>query len=110
MKKFQHKEFNWKVCDDLKMIALILELQLRYKKCCFEWDKRGHVCWPSNQTTKVDAFKEKLSDLEKSSWESLMEVTSNFLGNHQWAVNENGERSHQDIIKIEKRYQSKCVS
>lgn len=230
LEKIQYNEHNWKVCGDLKVIALILGLQLGYTKyCCFicEWDSRdrkNHYVkkdWPKResltpglkniknpplvqpnniflpplhiklglvknfvkamdkncdgflylkekfpklseakikegvfigpqirQLIKDNIFKEKLSDLEKSAWESFIKVTQNFLGNHRsndyesiveellstykalgcnmslkihflhshldffpenlGAVSdEHGERFHQDISTLEKRYQGK---
>ena len=41
--KIKYDEFKWKLCDDLKVVALLLEMQLGYTKyCCFlcEWDSR----------------------------------------------------------------------
>jgi hypothetical protein len=37
----KYDKFNWKLCGDLKLVALLLGMQLRYTKyCCFlcEWD------------------------------------------------------------------------
>jgi hypothetical protein len=39
----QYGKYSWYVCGDLKVLALLLGLQLGYKKfCCFlcEWDRR----------------------------------------------------------------------
>jgi len=34
--KVKYDEFNWKLCGDLKVAALVLGMQLGYKKyCCF---------------------------------------------------------------------------
>ena len=41
--KFKYDEFKWKLCGDLKVMALLLGMQLGYTKyCCFlcEWDSR----------------------------------------------------------------------
>ena len=41
--KIQYEKYNWNICGDLKVIALLLGLQLGYtKSCCFlcEWDSR----------------------------------------------------------------------
>jgi len=41
--KIKYDEFKWKLCGDLKVVALLLGLQLGYTKyCCFlcEWDSR----------------------------------------------------------------------
>jgi len=41
--KIKHDEFKWKLCGDLKVVALLLGRQLGYTKyCCFlcEWDSR----------------------------------------------------------------------
>jgi len=53
--KIKCDEFKWKLCGDLKVVALLLGMQLSYTKyCCFlcEWDSRDkknhHVnkLWP----------------------------------------------------------------
>ena len=41
--KIKYEEFKWKVCEDLKVVALLVGMQLEYTKyCCFlcEWDSR----------------------------------------------------------------------
>jgi len=41
--KIKYEEFKWKLCGDLKVVALLLGMQLGYTKyCCFlcEWDSR----------------------------------------------------------------------
>jgi len=41
--KIKYDDFNWKLCGDLKVVALLLGMQLGYTKyCCFlcEWDSR----------------------------------------------------------------------
>jgi len=41
--KIKYDEFMWKLCGDLKVVALLLGMQLGYTKyCCFlcEWDSR----------------------------------------------------------------------
>ena len=41
--KVKYDEFKWKLCGDLKVVALLLGMQLGYTKyCCFqcEWDSR----------------------------------------------------------------------
>jgi len=41
--KIKYDEFKWKLCGDLKVVALLLRMQLGYTKyCCFlcEWDSR----------------------------------------------------------------------
>ena len=46
--KIKYDEFKWKLCGDLKAVALLLGIQLAYTKyCCFlcEWysrDKKNH--------------------------------------------------------------------
>ena len=40
--KIKYDEFKWKLCGDLKTVALLLGTQLGYTKCCcflFEWDR-----------------------------------------------------------------------
>ena len=58
----QYEKHLWHVCGDLKVIALLLGLQLRYTKfCCFlcEWDSRdrkNHYLqkqWPKRETLTV---------------------------------------------------------
>jgi len=41
--KIKYDEFKWKLCDDLKVVALLLGMQLGYTKyCCFlcGWDSQ----------------------------------------------------------------------
>jgi len=46
--KIKYDEFKWKLCGDLKFVALLLGMQLGYTKyCCFlcewdSWDKKNH--------------------------------------------------------------------
>jgi len=43
LEKIKFDEFKWKLCGDLKVVALLLSAQLGYTKyCCFvcEWDSR----------------------------------------------------------------------
>jgi len=36
LEKIQYEKYNWNICGDLKVIALLLGLQLGYTKfCCF---------------------------------------------------------------------------
>ncbi|KAL6464577.1 hypothetical protein MHYP_G00268940 [Metynnis hypsauchen] len=58
----QYSRYNWNICGDLKVVALLLGLQLGYTKyCCFicEWDSRAkesHYCrqsWPLRKTKNV---------------------------------------------------------
>jgi len=50
--KIKYDEFKWKLCGDLKAVALLLRMQLGYTKyCCYlcEWDKKNHyvnILWP----------------------------------------------------------------
>jgi len=53
--KIKYDEFNWKLCGDPKVVALLLGMQLGYTKyCCFlcewdSWDKKNHYVnklWP----------------------------------------------------------------
>ena len=48
-------EFKWKLCGDLKVVALLLGMQLGYTKCCcflcelYNRDKKNHYVnqlWP----------------------------------------------------------------
>jgi len=42
--KIKYDEFKWKLCGDLKVVALLLGMQLGYTKCCCflcEWDSRN---------------------------------------------------------------------
>ena len=39
-----HKQFNWQICGDLKVIAILMGLQAGFTKyCCFLclWDSRA---------------------------------------------------------------------
>ena len=48
----KYDEFKWKLCGDLKVVALLLRMQLTLTKyCCFtcEWDKKNYYVnklWP----------------------------------------------------------------
>ena len=55
MGRFKYDKFKWELCGDLKVVALLLGMQLRYTKyCCFlfEWESRdkknyyGNKLWP----------------------------------------------------------------
>jgi len=57
--KIKYDEFKWKLCGDLKVVALLLGMQLGYTKyCCFlcEWDsrdKKNHFVnklWPKRRS------------------------------------------------------------
>ena len=42
-RKIKYEEFKWKLCGDLKVVALLIRMQLGYTKyCCYlcEWDSR----------------------------------------------------------------------
>lgn len=44
LKQIQYSKYNWNICGDLKVVALLLGMQLGYTKyCCFicEWDSRA---------------------------------------------------------------------
>ena len=44
--KAKYDEFKWKLCGDLKVVALLLGMQLGYTKCCCflcEWDSRDKM-------------------------------------------------------------------
>lgn len=61
-----------------------LYLKEKFPKLSEAKIKEGIFVGPQiRQLMKDDIFKEKLSDLEKSAWESFMKVTFNFLGNHR---------------------------
>ena len=53
--KIKYDDFKWKLCGDLKVVALLLGIKLRHTKyCCFlcecdGWDKKNHYVnklWP----------------------------------------------------------------
>jgi len=54
--KIKYDELNWRLCGDLKVVALLLRMQLGYTKyCCLlcEWDSRDknhyvNKLWPIN--------------------------------------------------------------
>ncbi|UYV75034.1 hypothetical protein LAZ67_12002195 [Cordylochernes scorpioides] len=57
-KKIEYERYGWKICSDLKVIALLRGLQLGYTKfCCFlcEWDSRVRErhyieeSWPNHE-------------------------------------------------------------
>lgn len=44
LKHIQYTKYNWNICGDLKVVALLLGMQLGYYKyCCYicEWDNRN---------------------------------------------------------------------
>lgn len=46
LKVIKYDEFQWQICGDLKVVALLLGMQLGYTKfCCFicEWDSRARA-------------------------------------------------------------------
>lgn len=58
LEKIHYEKYKWKICGDLKVIAILLGLQLGYTKyCCFicEWDsrdKKNHYLkkdWPKRK-------------------------------------------------------------
>lgn len=55
----QYKKYDWQICADLKVVAILLGMQLGYTKyCCFlcEWDSRAkkdhykRKVWPKRQS------------------------------------------------------------
>jgi len=45
LKHIQYSKYNWNICGNLKVVALLLGMQLGYtKRCCFicEWDSRAN--------------------------------------------------------------------
>ena len=59
LEKIEYNKYSWKICGDLKVIALLLGMQLGYTKfCCFicEWDsrdKKNHYVrkeWPKRRS------------------------------------------------------------
>jgi len=69
VEKIKYDKFNWMLCDDLKVVALLLRMQLGYTKyCCFlcEWgsqDKKNHYVnklWPK-QTSLMPEEKSVVS-------------------------------------------------
>ena len=62
LEKIQYKKYNWNICGDLKINALLLGMQLGYTKfCCFlcEWDSRDgkshyvQKLWPKRESFNV---------------------------------------------------------
>ncbi|UYV76619.1 hypothetical protein LAZ67_14001482 [Cordylochernes scorpioides] len=58
LKKIEYERYGWKICSDLKVVALLHGLQLGYTKfCCFlcEWDSRDRErhyikkIWPNRK-------------------------------------------------------------
>ncbi|UYV84953.1 hypothetical protein LAZ67_X004087 [Cordylochernes scorpioides] len=58
LKKIEYERYGWKICSDLKVVALLRGLQLGYAKfCCFlcEWDSRDRErhyikkIWPNRK-------------------------------------------------------------
>ncbi|UYV61157.1 hypothetical protein LAZ67_1003618 [Cordylochernes scorpioides] len=65
LKKIEYERYGWKICSDLKVVALLRGLQLGYTKfCCFlcEWDSRDRErhyikkIWP-NRTIFTPGYK-----------------------------------------------------
>ena len=63
LEKIQYNKYQWNICGDLKVIALLLGMQLGYTKfCCFlcEWDNRDRKShyvrklWPKRESFDVD--------------------------------------------------------
>ena len=59
LKCIKYYQYNWQLCGDLKVVAILLGLQLGYTKyCCFicEWDSRARTQhyvkkeWPERQS------------------------------------------------------------
>jgi len=59
MEAINYNKFNWRIYDDLRVIALLLGLQQGFTKyCCFicEWDSRGRSLhysrkdWPARKS------------------------------------------------------------
>ncbi|UYV77585.1 hypothetical protein LAZ67_15001631 [Cordylochernes scorpioides] len=58
LKKIEYERYGWKICSDLKVVALLRGLQLGYTKCCCflcEWDSRDRErhyikkIWPNRK-------------------------------------------------------------
>jgi hypothetical protein len=59
MGAINYDKFKWKICGDLKMIALLLGLQQGFTKhCCFicEWDSRARSLHYSRKDSPVRKF------------------------------------------------------
>ncbi|UYV81646.1 hypothetical protein LAZ67_20001789 [Cordylochernes scorpioides] len=151
LKKIEYERYGWKICSDLKFVALLRGLQLGYTKfCCFlSKIKEGIFVGPQIRELQEDGnFQNSLNEVEAAAWNSFRNVCKNFLGsvkveNYRDIVNdlllsykalgcnmsfkihflhshldffpdnlgavsdEHGERFHQDISSMEKRYQGK---
>ncbi|UYV65551.1 hypothetical protein LAZ67_3004671 [Cordylochernes scorpioides] len=172
LKKIEYERYGWKICSDLKVVALLRGLQLGYTKfCCFlcNGSKCQWICLPKTNISSISEakikegifvgpqirelqqdgnFQNSLNEVEAAAWNSFRNVCKNFLGsvkveNYRDIVNdlllsykalgcnmslkihflhshldffpdnlgavsdEHGERFHQDISSMEKRYQGK---
>ncbi|UYV76697.1 hypothetical protein LAZ67_14001794 [Cordylochernes scorpioides] len=133
LKKIEYERYGWKICSDLKVIAFLRGLQLGYTKfCCFlygkfqnslneveaaAWNSFRNVCKNFLGSVKVENYRDIINNLLLS-YKALgcnMSLKIHFLHSHLdffpdnlGAVNdEHGERFHQDISSMEKRYQGK---
>jgi len=87
--KIKYDEFKWKLCGDLKVVALLLGMQLGYTKyCCLlcEWDsrdKKNHYVnklWPKRTS---DTRGEKRPKSSCSSGEKLSALFAHEAGPHE---------------------------
>jgi len=63
--KIKYEEFKWKLCGDVKVVALLIGMQLGYTKyCCLlcEWDSRDKK---NHNVNKLWAKRTSLSPGEK---------------------------------------------
>jgi len=84
-------EFKWKLCDDLKVVALLLGMQLGHTKYCrflCEWDSRGknnhyvNKLWPKR--TSLMPREKNVVNLPLVlflSFRRVLNVIYSFLGN-----------------------------
>ena len=89
--KIKYDEFKWKLCGDLKVVALLLRIQLGYTKCCCflcEWDSRNkknhyvNKLWPKRKVT--DARGEKCRQSSScSSGKNLSAPFAHNAGSHE---------------------------
>ncbi|ESO03314.1 hypothetical protein HELRODRAFT_173600 [Helobdella robusta] len=131
--KIRYREYNWSICCDLKVAAILTGLQAGYTKyCCFlcEWDNRKRMQYYVKKN--CDAFQYLRNKFPGLSYAKVKEGVfidpqireiissktflvqlkkrrgwhSNFFPENLDAVSdEHNERFHQDISVMESRYQ-----
>ncbi|UYV63640.1 hypothetical protein LAZ67_2005138 [Cordylochernes scorpioides] len=86
LKKIEYERYGWKICSDLKVIALMRGLQFAYLKQKFSsisdaTIKEGIFVGPQIRELLQDGnFQNILNEVEAAAWNSFRNVCKNFLG------------------------------